>query len=144
VTTIMERLLSVPPAIATHLSPRSVRRADEAADVADSADWFAASDPAGANLGSGGGTAHLLIEGWRVGGDGLPFTAWLRRSRKLLVHGGGQSRRLPAYAAVGKPFVPMPALRWAWGQRLDQTLLDLQTPVYERVLAEAPPVLWRW
>ena len=32
----------------------------------------------------------------------------------------------------------MPVLRWASGQRLDQSLLDLQLPAYERLLAHAP------
>ena len=35
--------------------------------------------------------------------------------------------------------MPLPAFRWAYGQRLDQTLLDVQLPDYERVLAHAGP-----
>jgi galactokinase/mevalonate kinase-like predicted kinase len=35
--------------------------------------------------------------------------------------------------------MPLPVFRWARGQRLDQTLLDLQLPDYERVLAHAGP-----
>jgi len=98
--------------------------------------WFAASDPRGSKLGSGGGVAHLLVEGCRSrGGD---FGSWLADGKKLALMAGGQSRRLPAYAAEGKILLPMPALRWATGQRLDQTLLDLQAPAYEGVLAQAP------
>ena len=68
---------------------------------------------------------------------GSPAGSWasLRSNRKLIIHGGGQSRRLPAYAATGKLLMPVPVLRWSRGQRLDQTLLDLQLPEYERVLA---------
>ena len=44
--------------------------------------------------------------------------------------GGGQSRRLPAYAPAGKLLMPIPVFRWSRGQRLDQTLLDL--PVMTR------------
>jgi galactokinase/mevalonate kinase-like predicted kinase len=62
----------------------------------------------------------------------------LRGGGKLVIHGGGESRRLPAYAPVGKPLVPIPVLRWSRGQQLDQTLLDLQVPAYRRVLACAP------
>lgn len=102
-------------------------------------DWFATHDPADRRLGSGGGTAHLLVDAWRATGNGATFGEWLQQSRKLLVHGGGQSRRLPAYAAAGKPFLPMPILRHSFGQRLDQTLLDFQRPLYERVLSQAPP-----
>ena len=34
--------------------------------------------------------------------------------------------------------MPMPVLRWAAGQRLNQSLLDLQLPAYRRLLAHAP------
>jgi galactokinase/mevalonate kinase-like predicted kinase len=100
--------------------------------------WFAGSDPADRKLGSGGGTAHLLVSAWKATGGGLGFWDWLRRDRKLMIHGGGQSRRLPAYAVMGKPLMPIPVFRWARGQRLDQTLLDLQLPGYQRVLRAAP------
>jgi galactokinase/mevalonate kinase-like predicted kinase len=101
-------------------------------------EWVAACDPPGCRLGSGGGTAHLLVEAWRRTGASDSFEDWLRSSRKLVVHGGGQSRRLPAYAPVGKVLMPIPVFRWSRGQRLDQTLLDLQLPDYRRVLARAP------
>lgn len=100
--------------------------------------WFAGSDPADQPLGSAGGTLHLLHTAWRAAGGTPDFTAWLRARRKLVVHGGGESRRLPAYAPLGKPLIPLPALRWSRGQRLDQTLLDLQLPGYHRLLAHAP------
>ncbi len=35
--------------------------------------------------------------------------------------------------------MPIPVIRWARGQRLDQTLLDVQLPDYQRILAHAPP-----
>ncbi len=101
-------------------------------------EWFATSDPPGGKLGSGGGVAHLLVSAWREQGGGATFAEWLRDRKKLALLAGGQSRRLPAYAAPGKILLPMPALRWAEGQRLDQTLLDLQAPDYERVLRHAP------
>ena len=101
--------------------------------------WFATCDPPGRELGSGGGTAHLLADAWRGTGPDRPFGDWLRSSRKLIIHGGGQSRRLPPYAATGKVLMPIPVLRWSRGQRLDQTLLDLQLPEYQRLLDHAPP-----
>ncbi|MEI6971070.1 MAG: bifunctional fucokinase/fucose-1-phosphate guanylyltransferase [bacterium] len=98
---------------------------------------FATSDPVNAQLGSGGGTAHLLVEAWRSAGshpgEGQSFQAWLEASRKLLVHGSGESRRLPAYAAIGKPLTPIPSLHDTPGQRPDQVLLDLQFQAYERL-----------
>lgn len=61
-----------------------------------SPEWFATSDPPGVKLGSGGGTVHLLAEAWRATSGELPFEEWLADSPKLIIHGGGQSRRLPA------------------------------------------------
>jgi len=101
--------------------------------------WFGTSDPPGIKLGSGGGTAHVLAEAWRNTGRGSSFVEWLRQSGKLVVHGGGQSRRLPAYAAVGKPFIPIPVMRNSYGGSARQVLLDIQLPGYRRVLRHAGP-----
>ena len=101
-------------------------------------EWLTACDPAGSKLGSAGGVAHLLCESWRQTPGVGTFDAWLNASQKLLLLAGGQSRRLPAYAAVGKVLMPMPVLRWAAGQRLNQSLLDVQLPAYRRLLAHAP------
>jgi galactokinase/mevalonate kinase-like predicted kinase len=101
--------------------------------------WFASSDPAGQPLGSGGGTANLLAGAWAETGREIGFIEWLRRGPKLILHAGGQSRRLPAYAPTGKLLMPIPVFRWARGQSLNQSLLDLQLPDYERVLAHAGP-----
>ncbi|MDE7025152.1 MAG: bifunctional fucokinase/L-fucose-1-P-guanylyltransferase, partial [Paramuribaculum sp.] len=96
----------------------------------DAGEWFTTSDPVGSKLGSGGGTAWALTQWVKAGGD--------MRCKKMLIHAGGQSRRLPAYAACGKILAPVPVFRWKAGQKLDQTLLDLQTPLYERILDMAP------
>jgi hypothetical protein len=125
----VQRLLSLPPGAV---------RAFDALRRPDGPEWFIAADPPGGKLGSGGGTAYMLAEAWKATGEGASFGEWLRRSRKLIVHGGGQSRRLPAYAPLGKPLIPVPALRRSCGQRLDQTLLDLQEPACRRLLARAP------
>ena len=104
---------------------------------------FVASDPPGVQLGSAGGTVHLLFSAWQAaatgdqpGDEGL--FAWLGRSRKLIVHGSGESRRLPPYAAMGKPLTPIPFLPGLAGQRPDQTLLDLQLQCYRRLFWHAP------
>jgi galactokinase/mevalonate kinase-like predicted kinase len=124
----IQRLLSLPPGMA---------REFEKLESKARPDWFATCDPAGSKLGSGGGTAHLLAAAWRETANGQPFTEWLKHSSKLLIHGGGQSRRLPSYAPVGKLLMPLPVFRWSYGQRLNQSLLDVQLPDYERVLAHA-------
>lgn len=91
--------------------PEAMSRAFLSVDSRRAARWFAGCDPPGERIGSGAGTAHLLAQAWRGGGREVPFGEWLRRSRKLVIHGGGQSRRLPAYAPVGKPFIPIPVMR---------------------------------
>ncbi|MCX7009929.1 MAG: bifunctional fucokinase/fucose-1-phosphate guanylyltransferase [Kiritimatiellaeota bacterium] len=99
---------------------------------------FAASDPPECQLGSGGGAAWLLEQAWRARGDKQSFDGWLDEGLKVIVHGGGESRRLPAYAAPGKLFLPLPVFRWALGQRLDQTLFDAQRPLLDQLAARAP------
>jgi galactokinase/mevalonate kinase-like predicted kinase len=120
-------LLSLPPNMCGHL-------ADCEPSVADRA--FTTFDPPGQQLGSGGGTAYVLEQAWRDSGE-ESFSRWLRTSGKLVLHGGGESRRLPPYAAPGKLFIPIPVFRWALGQRLDQTLLDLAEPTLQRLAKAA-------
>ncbi|MHB0999821.1 MAG: bifunctional fucokinase/fucose-1-phosphate guanylyltransferase [Armatimonadota bacterium] len=121
-------LISLPQAMACAFSDVFPERGE----------WFVASDPPTRKLGSGGGTAYLLANCWKKTGNGLTFREWLRNSRKLMVHGGGQSRRLPAYAAVGKPFIPVPVSRNSIGQSFRQYLIDLQLPDYQRLLSRSP------
>ncbi|WP_372846259.1 bifunctional fucokinase/fucose-1-phosphate guanylyltransferase [Pontiella sp.] len=97
---------------------------------------FATFDPPGRQLGSGGGTAYVLEQAWRESGT-ESFSGWLLENGKLIMHGGGESRRLPPYAAPGKLFIPMPVYRWALGQRLDQTLLDLAEPTLQSMAKAA-------
>ena len=97
-------------------------------------DYFCTCDPIGHRLGSGGGTAWLLQQAC---GE-APFAEWLAQDKRILIHAGGQSRRLPSYAVQGKVLMPVPVFRWERGQRLDQTLLDLQLPLYRRLMAMAP------
>ena len=122
----LQFLLTLPPRMAAEFESLEERKRPQ---------WFACSDSSGPPLGSGGGTANLLIEAWRQTANGKNFSPWLQSSRKLMLHSGGQSRRLPAYAPLGKLLMPVPVLRWSRGQRLDQSLLDLALPDYSRVLA---------
>ena len=98
--------------------------------------WFATCDP-GKPLGSGAGTVHALLAAWKAS-DEPDFYRWLRKDRRLLIHAGGQSRRLPAYAAVSKALMPIPALRGSTGQAPDQALVDLQVHEYDELFSQAP------
>lgn len=101
-------------------------------------EWFVTSDPAGCNVGSGGGTSWLLSQAWKKTASDQSFTDWLSKEKRILIHGGGQSRRLPSYASAGKLLLPVPVYRWERGQRLNQTLIDLQLPLLEKLIDLAP------
>ncbi len=122
-------LLSLPPNMCGYLSDCEPHIAAQS---------FTTFDPPGQQLGSGGGTAYVLEQAWRDSGE-ESFSQWLEKSGKLIIHGGGESRRLPPYAAPGKLFIPMPVFRWSLGQRLDQTLLDVAEPTLQK-LAKAASV----
>jgi galactokinase/mevalonate kinase-like predicted kinase len=99
--------------------------------------YYADSDPIEGKVGSGGGTANLLVNCFRKEGA-TNFGEWLNQEKRAIIHAGGQSRRLPAYAPVGKVLTPIPVFRWERGQKIDQTLLDLQTPLFEEILSKSP------
>ena len=104
-------------------------------------EWFCTNDPIGRKLGSGGGSAWLLQACYAAHGQGRSFDEWLAADRRLLLHAGGQSRRLPSYAPSGKVLTPIPVFRWERGQRLSQDLLSLQVPLYQHIMDQAPASL---
>lgn len=125
----MKKLLSLPPNLVGCFHEIT---------GADPLEYFCTSDPVGRKLGSGGGTTWLLERCHEAWGAGREFDEWLASDRRILLHAGGQSRRLPSYAPSGKILTPIPVFRWERGQRLSQTLLDLQLPLYERLMRMAP------
>lgn len=118
----MKKLLSLPPNLVASFHEMTRLPEDE---------WYCASDPEGRRVGSGGGTTWLL--------KNCPDS--FRDEKKIILHAGGQSRRLPAYAPSGKILTPIPVFRWERGQRLSQNLLSLQLPLYERIMKKAPDSL---
>ncbi len=128
----MKKLLSLPPNATKNYY--SLHRKSEK-------EWFCTSDPKEKRLGSGSGTTWLLEECYRNENPGTDFVAWLSNEKRILVHAGGQSRRLPSYAVTGKTELPMPVFRWARGQKLHQDLISLQLPLYEQILKQAPDSL---
>ncbi|GAB6393769.1 MAG: bifunctional fucokinase/L-fucose-1-P-guanylyltransferase [Bacteroidales bacterium] len=125
----MKKLLSLPPNPAHCFHQVRNVSADE---------WFCTSDPVGNRLGSGGGTAWLLEQCRRSEAPALSAGEWLAKEKRILIHAGGQSRRLPAYAPSGKILTPIPVFRWVRGQQLKQDLLSLQLPLYEAIASKAP------
>lgn len=125
----MKKLLSLPPNLVNCFHE---------IENAGKEEWFCTSDPIGAKLGSGGGTTWLLEECRRITAPDKEFKVWLKEDKRILLHAGGQSRRLPGYAPSGKILTPIPVFRWERGQRLSQHLLSLQLPLYERIMEKAP------
>ena len=128
----MKKLLSLPPNL--------VECFHEIEGV-DTNEWFCTSDPIGAKLGSGGGTTWLLDACHRAAEEETSFDKWLGSDKRILLHAGGQSRRLPGYAPSGKILTPIPIFRWAKGQCLKQNLLSLQLPLYNQIMEKAPASL---
>lgn len=110
-------------------------------------EWFCTNDPIDHKLGSGGGTTWLLTQAYENemahsdANNQKTFDEWLSSEKRLLLHAGGQSRRLPAYAPSGKVLTPIPVFRWERGQRLSQDLLSLQIPLYKKIMDAAPSSL---
>ncbi len=128
----MKKLLSLPPNLVnvfhevTGLSPET---------------YFCTCDPIGHRLGSGGGTTWLLQEAYKHESEKQvkeAFDTWLAKEKRILIHAGGQSKRLPSYAVSGKILTPIPVFRWERGQKLSQNLLSLQLPLYETMMRQAP------
>ena len=128
----MKKLLSLPPNLVGSFHDVTGLSHDE---------YFCTCDPVGHRLGSGGGTAWLLQEAYRSQESGVgsqAFEAWLAKEKRILIHAGGQSKRLPSYAVSGKVLMPLPVFRWERGQKLSQDLMSVQLPLYEKIMAAAP------
>jgi len=96
---------------------------------------LAISDPEGKRVGSGGSTICCLLKilSRKLAGKPLLLEdpgAWLETLaglRILIIHAGGDSRRIPAYGPCGKVFIPVPGES---DRALGLTLLDRELPVY--------------
>lgn len=99
--------------------------------------WRVIPDCGGRRIGSGAATINALYELARGRAAARPEARTLASlfadQRILIIHSGGDSRRLPAYAAQGKLFTPLPRVD-ATGRGLD--LFDL---VLEDLTAVMPP-----
>lgn len=91
-------------------------------------------DPDGRRIGSGGSTLFCLLEvlSRRLGADAgksgpEQWLGVLSALRILIVHAGGDSKRLPAYGPCGKIFVPVPGQS---DEAVPLTLFERQLPTY--------------
>ena len=98
-------------------------------------DFLVVADPGGRRIGSGGSTILCLLEvlrdqAARFQADVRNPADWrrvLKGLRILVLHAGGDARRLPAYGPCGKIFLPLPLKS---DSALGATLFDRQLPVY--------------
>jgi len=102
--------------------------------LSDVREVMVVADPGGRRIGSGGSTLYCLMEvlarrlgrGLRTAGP-KEWLEVLRKLRVLIVHAGGDSKRLPAYGPCGKIFVPVPGES---DGALPLTLFNRQLPIY--------------
>lgn len=83
------------------------------------------SDPPGPKVGSGGATLHILEHLRNMYGEEQ------RRMRILLIHTGGQSKRLPSHSALGKLFAFLPI-----SVATEFQMFDLKVAMYSPFLAK--------
>ena len=131
---MIKKLLSLPPNLVGCFHEITGLSQDE---------YFCTNDPVGHKLGSGGGTVWLLQQAYlseecTKKSEESSFKEWMSHEKRILLHAGGQSRRLPSYAPSGKILTPLPVFRWERGQRLSQDLLSLQVPLYEQIMDIVP------
>jgi len=122
----MKKLLSLPPNLASQFHQITGTTEKE---------YFCTCDPEGRRIGSAGGTAWLMNQCWaKEIKDNTNFIQWLSTEKRIIMHAGGQGRRSPAYAPIGKILSPIPVFRWGRGQKLNQTIMDLLLPLFEEIM----------
>jgi len=113
----------------------------EAGQLAQAKHALVIPDRDGRRVGSGGSTLDCLAEvvrreaqpGEETSAAGRAEIV-LGRLRILIVHAGGDSRRLPAYSPCGKIFIPLPG----GDSRVGSTLFDRLVPPFLGLPAGAP------
>ncbi len=102
--------------------------------LSDVRDVLVVPDPGGKRVGSGGSTLCCLMEVLqrRLGrklarSDARVWEQVLGALRILIIHAGGDSRRVPAYGPCGKIFIPVPGEN---DRAVCLSLFDRQLPAY--------------
>ena len=98
-------LLTLPPRMAVEF---------EALEQRPRPEWFACSDSSGPPLGSGGGTANLLVEAWRQTGQGQSIERMVERQSQTHValrrsESSSAGLRAPGQAAHARASLPLVA-----------------------------------
>jgi len=121
-----------------------IRRRHEGGKIPEKARYLVVPDLRGQRIGSGGATLHALRElaiaallqaGKRatVAAPAGGLAAWWAGQRVLLIHCGGDSRRLPQYSLSGKLFSAVPGgTPWSEASTVFDEMLALSSAWAER------------
>lgn len=94
----------------------------EQGKVPDGVAYLVVPDPDDERIGSGGATLNALRRlAEETLGNAESLEAWWHHQRVLMIHSGGDSRRLPQYSLSGKLFSALP-VKTPWGET--STVLD--------------------
>ena len=89
-------------------------------------DFRVCSDPREGRVGSGGGTLLALVNLLEEKHIIEPFE-YFKNQRILIIHAGGESRRMPCYGPEGKIFAPVPV---ATSSLIPPVVLDMQLTLF--------------
>lgn len=89
--------------------------------------FFICCDPPQGRVGSGGGTLYALRKFLDSVAPDEDAARFLRSHSLVMIHAGGESRRLPCYIPEGKLFAPVPA---SSGSLFSPCILDLELALY--------------
>ena len=96
-----------------------IQRRREGGKIPPGVTWLVAPDTADQRIGSGGATLNalraLMTETVLKSGAGVDLAQWWSSQRVLMIHAGGDSRRLPQYSLSGKLFSAVPVTT-PWGE----------------------------
>src|ERR1019366_8524704 len=118
-----------------------LRRRVAAGRIPDGVLYMVVPDVADKRIGSGGATLNAirrLIAGVLLQGDGanaaIDLRDWWSQQRVLLIHSGGDSRRLPQYSVSGKLFSAVPVMTpWGEASTVFDEVLALSSDWAERI-----------
>ncbi|MEO8593444.1 MAG: bifunctional fucokinase/fucose-1-phosphate guanylyltransferase [Candidatus Solibacter sp.] len=118
-----------------------LQRRHDGGKIPSGVTYLVVPDVADQRIGSGGATLNALhalmaVKLFQNGGapPGFDLTAWWSAQRVLMIHAGGDSRRLPQYSLSGKLFSAVPvSTPWGETSTVFDEMLGLSTAWVERL-----------
>ena len=115
-----------------------IQRRQEGGKIPSGAQYLVAPDLDDQRIGSGGATLNglrvLMSETLLKNGAAADLAEWWESQRVLMIHAGGDSRRLPQYSLSGKLFSAVPvATPWGETSTVFDEMMALSTAWVERL-----------